>query len=351
MCCGKETYEKVKEGQVGLTRRKVLKAMGVGTGLLTLGGLTGCTQLLGLDRDVTRRGVNGVVSTAASSDGLVFGDRQAVLLVGDEKITAKAVSWQDRMQGLDLVYESGNGNVQSRIYTGTGEVYVYHRSEDDLITIHSQVKQERLQQLREALEAIGFNQSDFFDLLNPRTKEQTEKRIMENFKRVKEKHSESFKTHHLDLDWNGLGVGVTPLVYSNPTGAAKQISSRLKKAHGRAIWTRGQRTTELVGTNKEFFHEMVALYPGAVSSQNHDSSACSGCGTGAAVTTYRGWWLAGCLVPGYQVMCISAIVATAIGVGLTSLACSRCYHSGTTPSSDPPPPPPSGCSPGPCPEP
>lgn len=42
MCCGKETYEEVKEGRVGLTRRQVLRAMGVGTGLMALGGLTGC---------------------------------------------------------------------------------------------------------------------------------------------------------------------------------------------------------------------------------------------------------------------------------------------------------------------
>ncbi len=45
MCCGKETYEEVKEGRGGLTRRKVLRAMGVGTGLMALGGLTGCGSL------------------------------------------------------------------------------------------------------------------------------------------------------------------------------------------------------------------------------------------------------------------------------------------------------------------
>ncbi len=48
MCCGKESYEEVKEGRGGLTRRKVLRAMGVGTGLVALGGLTGCTQFLDL---------------------------------------------------------------------------------------------------------------------------------------------------------------------------------------------------------------------------------------------------------------------------------------------------------------
>ncbi len=72
MCCGKETYEEVKEGRGGLTRRKVLRAMGVGTGLMALGGLTGCTQFLGFDRDVTRQGVNGVVSTTGSRGWFVL---------------------------------------------------------------------------------------------------------------------------------------------------------------------------------------------------------------------------------------------------------------------------------------
>jgi hypothetical protein len=42
MCCGKEPYEEGKEGRVSLTRRQVLRAMGVGTRLVALGGLTGC---------------------------------------------------------------------------------------------------------------------------------------------------------------------------------------------------------------------------------------------------------------------------------------------------------------------
>lgn len=47
MCCDKETFEEVKEGRVGLTRRQALKVMGSVAGALSLTGLSGCTSLLG----------------------------------------------------------------------------------------------------------------------------------------------------------------------------------------------------------------------------------------------------------------------------------------------------------------
>ena len=48
MCCGREIYkqEQREEGQFRLTRRQMLKAVGLSTSLVTLGGLTGCTSFI-----------------------------------------------------------------------------------------------------------------------------------------------------------------------------------------------------------------------------------------------------------------------------------------------------------------
>ncbi len=66
MCCGKETYEEMQGGRVGLTRRKVLKAMGAGAGLVALGGLTGCTAWLA-DSGFTSESSAGKVSAAGTA--------------------------------------------------------------------------------------------------------------------------------------------------------------------------------------------------------------------------------------------------------------------------------------------
>jgi len=44
MCCGREIHEheEQEEGQVRLTRRQAVKAMGAGVSLIALSGLTGC---------------------------------------------------------------------------------------------------------------------------------------------------------------------------------------------------------------------------------------------------------------------------------------------------------------------
>jgi hypothetical protein len=250
MCCGKETHEEVKEGQGGLTRRKVLKAMGVGTGLITLGGLTGCTQLIDFNSDLMEQQVNGAVNAAGSKEGLVFGEQQVVLLAGDERITVKAVSWLDRMYGLDLVYESKESSVHSRIYSGVGEVYLYHRSEDDLITIHSKMNLGGLHQLKVAIDAIAFQPSDFFDLINPKMRDKVKKRLLRNFERVKSTHAEALQGHSLELDWNGEGVPIAPLAYIDPQRAAKQIAELLLSKAQMQIWTRGRRIPELIGVNR-----------------------------------------------------------------------------------------------------
>lgn len=44
MCCG--GYEPSREGKTKVSRRRMVKAMGAGAGLLTIGGMTGCTQLI-----------------------------------------------------------------------------------------------------------------------------------------------------------------------------------------------------------------------------------------------------------------------------------------------------------------
>jgi hypothetical protein len=72
MCCGKETHEEVKEGQGGLTRRQVLRAMGVGTGWVALGGLTGCTQLLTFNSDLSSRYANDTVTASSIKDKLAI---------------------------------------------------------------------------------------------------------------------------------------------------------------------------------------------------------------------------------------------------------------------------------------
>ena len=50
MCCG--GHEPSREEKTQVSRRRMVKAMGAGAGLVTLGGLTGCTQLLDAESGV-----------------------------------------------------------------------------------------------------------------------------------------------------------------------------------------------------------------------------------------------------------------------------------------------------------
>ncbi len=99
MCCGKEPYEEVKEGRGGLTRRQVLRAMGVGTGLMALGGLTGCVDW-----------------TARSGED----SRSTLLAQGNHSDLVKLLQatkdqWKDVFHTLARAYQSRNGHLQKKL--------------------------------------------------------------------------------------------------------------------------------------------------------------------------------------------------------------------------------------------
>jgi len=99
MCCGKETFDEVKSSQGKLSRRRVVKAMGAVGGLVALGGLTGCTQLLGIDgtstpTKVTALGLKRSPTVALSADGMSAS--------ANPFVTAT-------LRGLDISFRSPNG--------------------------------------------------------------------------------------------------------------------------------------------------------------------------------------------------------------------------------------------------
>lgn len=56
MCCGQDRYDEVEQVQDGVTRRKVLKALGAVGGLVAVGGLAGCIQPLSSDVVAGKKG-------------------------------------------------------------------------------------------------------------------------------------------------------------------------------------------------------------------------------------------------------------------------------------------------------
>jgi hypothetical protein len=358
MCCGKETYEEVKQGRVGLTRRKVLRAMGVGTGLITLGGLTACTQLLGLDQGLMDKRPNGVLSTAGSDDGLVYGNQRAVLSTGNEKITAVAVSWRDQLHGFDIIFNSLNAGrgIHNRILAGNGNWISYTSSQDDLLTIRSKIAPGQLQRISEAVESMDIRPSDLVDLLDPKKKSQIQEKITRNFERAKAKYRMAFRGHSLSINWKGQNMPIAPLVYSDGGKASKQLVTGLQKDKGNPLWTLGDSLLRLIEKNKEFALQTASTFPSVTNGASSQGRVegqfldpCSACALGVAGLEYGKWNLLRCAFG--IIGCVTVLVPFAIGAVLTASSCSGCAgggNGGGTTNEDPPPP--SGCSPT-CPEP
>ncbi len=136
MCCGKETYEEGKEARVGLTRRQVLKAMGVGTGLVALGGLTGCTQLFQFP---ARENSNGNL-TALSA-------RQ----VAKDIIQASGNQWKKVLKAVNHLEEVSKEELDKRVKKAK-ELTLNALDHLDQIGISSQIDQV----IREAPEVVEF---------------------------------------------------------------------------------------------------------------------------------------------------------------------------------------------------
>lgn len=154
MCCDKETFEEVKEGRVGLTRRQALKVMGVGGGLVALGGLTGCTSLLNLPE----KGSNDSALLAQGS-----GSRKEVTAL----LRKSEDQWKAVFATLASAYKSHNNNLSGQL-----EVQV------------KDAKQLSLKYL-DALDESGMSEEFNTELLNPNydkeAASQLNKRFMKEF--------------------------------------------------------------------------------------------------------------------------------------------------------------------------
>ncbi|GEM_PF-5741620 len=102
MCCGREIYEheEREEGRVRLTRRQVLKAVGLGASLATLSGLTGCTSL--------------IVSTSSSHESRE--EVQALSLKIDKKLSNIVLNrWIKVVRIVNGVERGSREELQERI--------------------------------------------------------------------------------------------------------------------------------------------------------------------------------------------------------------------------------------------
>ncbi len=292
-------------------------------------------------------------------DGLFFGEQQAVLLAGDEKLTVRAVSWRDQMYGFDIIFNSlqGGRGIYNRILAGQGRWISYASSQDDLLTIRSRIAPSQLQRISEAVKSIGISPSDLVDLLDPEKRSQVHDEIVRNYGKVRSRYRTAFRAHSLSIHWKGQNILIAPLVYSDESRASQQLATGLQKDKGNPLWTLGDNLLRLVEKNTEFAFQTASTLPSVTngaSSQGlvkaHFLDPCSACALGVAGLEYGKWNLLRCAFG--IIGCVTVLVPFAIGSVLTASACSSCAgggsSSGTTTDEDPPPP--SGCSPT-CPEP
>lgn len=338
MCCGKETYGQVEEGRGGFTRRQVLRAMGVGTGLVALGGLTGCTQFLGFDQ------------AANNSDDEItaLGTRNSelVLSVDGETLSVSPYSWKNQMHGFDLRFDSGKIKDRMDIRTAVrkGRGITYSRTKRDLFTMRFDIAPDQLPLLDEAAESILFNPLDLVETEN----------MMQLYNELETRYPELIDAHRITVAWNSRQVR---LIRAKSDKSAQQLTRLLEHAKDSPLFPLGEHLYQLVGQHKDFVAQAGLMFPGAGATTQsitaQDTESCARCGVGVAGFfggTYGA--AAACLVSG-GAWCAFLLTMLFANEVFTALSCARCAGGGGTTQSDdpPPPPPPSGCSPGPCPEP
>jgi hypothetical protein len=125
MCCGKEVYEEWEQGRIGLTRRQVLKAMGVGSGIVALSSLGGCISLVDSDHQIRNSDVSEV--TASSSSPWVE------VRKGRDRLQARLVYPRGESLGLDFLFESN-----------TNKLMVKYRINKKRFLVHLQSPQGRV---------------------------------------------------------------------------------------------------------------------------------------------------------------------------------------------------------------
>jgi hypothetical protein len=333
MCCGKETYEEVKQGRVGLTRRKVLKAMGVGTGLITLGELTGCIQFLGLDE----------AANNSDSEITTLGKRNRELILSSdgETLVVSPYSWKNRMHGFDLRFKSDKvkNRMNIRIAMSRGRGITYSRTNHDLLTVRFQVASSQQFLLGEAARSISF---DPLDLLIP-------EKTIQLYEELEAKYPKLIKAHKVSIAWNNRQVN---LIHAESDKGAEQLAQLLEDAKNSSLFPLGERLYQLLLKHKDFVVQVASLFPGGVISQGltaQDTGSCIGCGLGV-FGHFAGGYLAGlaCLSGIGCALSIAVFIADTIGA---AISCGSCLGGGGSGSAgDPSPPPSPGCGPT-CPEP
>jgi len=327
MCCGNEMYEPGKEGREGLTRRQVLRAMGAGAGLITLGGLTGCTQFLDVaeaidksDNEITAFGVH---------------KKELVLSVGGETLSVTSFSWKNQMHGFDLRFTSDRlkGAMNIRTAIGKGRGITYSRTKGDLFTIRFKVIPNQLPLLNEAARSISFKPLDFLD-------NEHEKKI-QWLNELEAKYPELIRAHRVTVAWNDRQVSLSR---ANSDKDARKLVKLLAHTRGSSHFPLGESLHKLLAKHKDFVVRAASMFPGAPASSKGVTSqsvgSCISCGIGV-FGHFGGAYAAGAACA-TGVLCglgIALFIADTIAMAISCVGCADDVTS-DDPQDDPPPPPP-----------
>ncbi|GEM_PF-6333911 len=338
MCCGRDTNEHEKKKEVGrarLTRRLLLKAVGVGTSLVALGGLTGCAQLLGIKGSIRQ----------ANRDVTTLGVREELSLAVDGKTLAvKPFSWRGRMHGFDLRFDSdkikGSMNVRSVLRKGKG--ITYSRTRRDLFAIRFEVSPDQLPLIDEAARLITFNPLDLLD----------QEKAIQIYNRLEDEYPELIRALEVTIVWNNRQASLS-LSRADFDKSTRKLAKLLDRAENSLLFPLGKNLHQFLVEHREFVVQAASMFPGAhgVDSQRmliaqgmHD---CIGCGL--SIFGHIGGKYSAALACATGVGCALALALVAAATAGLFVSCPYCDpNSGDNPQNEgspPPPPPPPDCDP------
>ncbi len=161
MCCGDERYEREEGGRASLTRRRMLRAMGVGAGVITLGGLIGCTSIESLIGLGPNQGEVSASSSSTSETAKSFAKFDKELLKELKKQVKEALKAQRRGDQYSAV--SLTRQALERLfshYDETGLTEGLEQEGYEGLKAFSEISQEVLQELKN----MGFSKLEVREL-------------------------------------------------------------------------------------------------------------------------------------------------------------------------------------------